>query len=478
MADVKKGTVGIVWKMATKKLVEGRPAQRICTVASTSGPAAKEPRIRCGDKLVAFFCTPSPAASAEGSHEESPKAGRTKRICVVEFDVVKVRQVLQGKAGEAIVLEFLRAGECCPSEEAMLSANFGKSRNTFSVRLVREQIIDYRGVERSATVGVKPVEDLVAERKLHDALDKAYMRQSAMIEAKNKRHEMRFQAKVARQEQLFKHEEQLRSQVEESKRQEFQSRLAKAREKVDAKQALVEAQAKALLSVLRSPPATMSSRMLENTEELDLNNLGLTVLPPYLRSMSVLTSLHLSNNRISVLPYWLGELCKLEVLAFSNNRLRELPTGMSKLRNLRHIDLRLNPSFHTPPLNVIEKCSDSTIHTGFIDPEPILTYLRLCHNCNDDQDAEEDAEEAEEEIEEESKGSNNVRQIQEHNEESPSIQDEQVKISKREWEYQKSCSLVFLGDAGSGKTACLQHLVKPEDAKVLCKTPPNDFCCW
>ena len=44
------------------------------------------------------------------------------------------------------------------------------------------------------------LEDLVAERKLHDALDKAYMRQSAMIEAKNKRHGMRLQAKVARQD--------------------------------------------------------------------------------------------------------------------------------------------------------------------------------------------------------------------------------------------------------------------------------------
>jgi len=69
MADNAKasGTTGLVWKIAMQKIVKGRPARQVCTVANFSGPAAAEAcsgRIRSGDKLVAIFHPPLPCPAA------------------------------------------------------------------------------------------------------------------------------------------------------------------------------------------------------------------------------------------------------------------------------------------------------------------------------------------------------------------------------------------------------------------------------
>ena len=60
------GSTGIVWKVARKKLVDARPARSVCTVASFTGPAAVEGRIRGGDKLVAIFRPAAADGNADG----------------------------------------------------------------------------------------------------------------------------------------------------------------------------------------------------------------------------------------------------------------------------------------------------------------------------------------------------------------------------------------------------------------------------
>ena len=62
--------------------------------------------------------------------------------------------------------------------------------------------IDFKCVERSATVGVKPIGDLYAERKLEMELDRAYNAQAEMVRAKQERKSLRYKAKIARMEQV------------------------------------------------------------------------------------------------------------------------------------------------------------------------------------------------------------------------------------------------------------------------------------
>jgi len=198
-------------------------------------PAAAEARsgrIRSGDKLVAIFHPPMPCPAAtsvaalpgsdgkemfdiltrRAAAANTPtKANRAIRMCVVDSDVAQVRKLLYGTAGEPVVLEFLRAAECCPCDAALTLANIGKPRNTFTVRLVREAVIDFKGVERS--VGVKPIQDMHAERKLQVALDKACSAQLALVEAKKDRTKKRYAAKLHRQEQVVRHAAALRLQV-------------------------------------------------------------------------------------------------------------------------------------------------------------------------------------------------------------------------------------------------------------------------
>ena len=210
MSDNKQacGGTGIVWKMVKKKVVENRPARHVCTVAACTGPAAVEGRIRAGDKLVAVFRPPpladggEPQALGADTGVSPSKAQRAVRICVVDCNLLQVRQLLEGKAGESVLLEFLRAAEYCPSEDALASCTFGRPRNTFSVRLVREPLIDFSCVQRSSTVGVKPIADLYAERKLEAELDQAYKAQAAMLEKKKQRKGKRYQDKIARHDQV------------------------------------------------------------------------------------------------------------------------------------------------------------------------------------------------------------------------------------------------------------------------------------
>ena len=469
MSDLQRanGAIGVVWKMGQKRLVQCQPARRVCTVASSTGPAAAEGRIRGGDKLVAIYRpqhTPAAAPSAENCSKDAPgdraaadtpkKATRSLRVCVVGFEITRVRQLLEGKAGEPVVLEFLRAAECCPSEEALMSPNFGKARNTFTVRVIREPIVDFKYVERSQTVGIKPISDLFAERKLKIALQKARMEQASMLDAKKQRKAKRSEAKLARQDQLARLEEEMRLQEEEQKRLAHEAKVAKAREKVDAKQQIARARAAELRAALQLPSESMD--LLLELEEISLDNLQLSAIPEYIQSMSCLTCLHLSNNSINALPGWIGDLENLEQLALGNNKLRELPTEMCKLRNLQHLDVRMNPPFLTPPPNVWEMSPLSQKHAGYVDPSLVLTYLQMCHDdlveIEGDQSDDSDAEDT---MTNEDQGRSELgAKVVRRN------------IRQNHGGIQKTCSVVFVGEACTGKSACLRLLKNPASVQL------------
>ena len=453
------GSTGVVWKMAKKVLVRGRPAQAVCTIACVTGPAARDGRLRGGDKLVAVRLPQAQLAPAEAS--APGKTNRAARICVVGHDVAAVRGLLAGKAGEPVELEFLRAAEWCPSEEALKDASFRKPRNTITVRLVREPIVDTSLVTRSQTVGVKPVGDLLAERKLEMAMDSAYRQKEAVLEAKKERRTQRYLAKLARKDQLAKHAEETRRQEEDKREKALEAAAGAARQQRDAKKAMISAHQAALLTVLQSPVNVE----LQHLGELDLSNSCLASLPEYLVGMTKLKHLDLSHNRLESLPDWISEL-KLEVLAAGNNKLLELPTKMGQMRTLAHLDVRMNPGLHTPPPNVFDRCEASKLHIGFVDPSFALTYLLLCHGDALSEDSEDNS--TDEEVVPDAKemiwspGVDRALSAEKMDAGTRKLRSSNIDSKPHNWMVTKNCTIVLVGEACSGKTGCLFHLRHPD----------------
>ena len=430
------------------------------TVASVTGPAAAEGRSRSGDKLVAIYLPRPDAANRDGGEaagqppysKTATRGVASARFCVVDADLARVRQLLQGKNGEPVVLEFLRAAEVCPSDEALVSASYGRPRNTFTVRIVRSPIVDYKGVERSSTVGLKRIEDHIAERRLKVEIERIERERASVLEAQQERHHLRLVAKNARKAQLVQHAEMVRKEREAEVQHAFDAEVAKKREKVDARQNLAQAQANALLAILRSPTLDSSA----DTACLYLNDMRLAAPPQHVRSMTALTMLHLSNNRIVALPAWIGELTNLVTLAVGNNQICELPTDMCLQTSLRHLDVRSNPPFKTPPQLLIHECPASDC-PGYINPAILLEWLRLCHGSSDN-DEEESGDEDEDAPTAAKTASDPV--------DGTTRAAGQSKRNRRDWGLHKSCSVALVGDAAVGKTALLRFLRHPEASAV------------
>src|SRR5262245_25523974 len=70
-------------------------------------------------------------------------------------------------------------------------------------------------------------------------------------------------------------------------------------------------------------------------EDLDLDDLGLTALPPEVGELTWLKSLSLFNNRLTSLPTEIGHLKSLTSLDVRQNRLTNLP---NELRNLSKLE--------------------------------------------------------------------------------------------------------------------------------------------
>ncbi|WP_052435983.1 leucine-rich repeat domain-containing protein [Neochlamydia sp. EPS4] len=73
----------------------------------------------------------------------------------------------------------------------------------------------------------------------------------------------------------------------------------------------------------------------KNITTLNLEGLGLTLLPPEIGHLSQLTCLVLRYNHLTVIPAEIGQLTKLEVLNLSYNHLTAIPTSIGQLTKLQ-----------------------------------------------------------------------------------------------------------------------------------------------
>lgn len=76
--------------------------------------------------------------------------------------------------------------------------------------------------------------------------------------------------------------------------------------------------------------------------DLDLSNLGLTVLPPEIGKLIELKTLDLKGNKLTSLPDAISNLSKLSMLYLQKNQLKNLPDAIGKLDQLTYLDLKGN----------------------------------------------------------------------------------------------------------------------------------------
>ncbi|BBI16548.1 leucine-rich repeat domain-containing protein [Neochlamydia sp. S13] len=80
----------------------------------------------------------------------------------------------------------------------------------------------------------------------------------------------------------------------------------------------------------------------KNITILDLDNVGLTYLPPEIGQLSQLQALGLSNNQLTVIPPEMWHLSKLRCLLLDSNQLRAIPTSIGHLSQLQTLYLNFN----------------------------------------------------------------------------------------------------------------------------------------
>jgi Leucine-rich repeat (LRR) protein len=81
--------------------------------------------------------------------------------------------------------------------------------------------------------------------------------------------------------------------------------------------------------------ARIENELREKTRQLDLSELGLTILPESLGKLNELQSLSLSDNQITNIPESIGKLSSLETLDVRGNQLTSLPESLFKLTRLQ-----------------------------------------------------------------------------------------------------------------------------------------------
>lgn len=81
---------------------------------------------------------------------------------------------------------------------------------------------------------------------------------------------------------------------------------------------------------------------LKNLRYLTLNNVDINSLPPEIGQLSQLEFLSATGNNLSTLPMEIGQLNALQTMDLSANRLNAIPASLGQLVNLRALDLQDN----------------------------------------------------------------------------------------------------------------------------------------
>jgi Leucine-rich repeat (LRR) protein len=87
---------------------------------------------------------------------------------------------------------------------------------------------------------------------------------------------------------------------------------------------------------------------------LRLNNNQLTVISQEIGQLSHLQVLGLSNNQLTVIPSEIGQLSHLQVLGLSNNQLTAIPAEIGQLLRLKELHLSNNPLTVIPHLSKVK----------------------------------------------------------------------------------------------------------------------------
>jgi len=120
-------------------------------------------------------------------------------------------------------------------------------------------------------------------------------------------------------------------------------------------------------------PIKIAERLIRDAREsnqsaLDLNDLGLRVLPDSIGDLHQLRALYVRDNRLQRLPDTLGRLTRLQHLYVNNNDLAALPEAVGELRQLEVLNAEHN-RLTTLPDGLLRLTS---LHALFLDGNPAL----------------------------------------------------------------------------------------------------------
>jgi len=127
---------------------------------------------------------------------------------------------------------------------------------------------------------------------------------------------------------------------------------------------------------------------LLNSNTFNLNDIGLTEIPPEIFNLNNLQYLSFEYNRITDVPLGISNLTNLIKLELTNNLLVEIPPGIFKLINLRELHLNRNYIKQVPPeigtlsnLRYLDLSSNQIVK---INPEigKLANLIRLNFNFN------------------------------------------------------------------------------------------------